>query len=115
MQQAVLRHFPDVKASYRFTHRDQGVYFTKECYESYIQSLARELFSSTWFWALIYHCRYCKIQSFYKHFSALLSTIITFKTFFFFSLSLLSMTTFLIRHSLLPRSQFLYSKRLLFN
>ncbi|KAH9942787.1 nicotinate phosphoribosyltransferase [Amylocystis lapponica] len=31
MQQAVLRHFPDVQATYRFTHRDKDVFFTREC------------------------------------------------------------------------------------
>ncbi|KAL5532607.1 NPT1 [Sanghuangporus sanghuang] len=39
MQQAVLRHFPDVQATYRFTHRDADVYFTRECYERYIETL----------------------------------------------------------------------------
>ncbi|EJD02414.1 nicotinate phosphoribosyltransferase [Fomitiporia mediterranea MF3/22] len=39
MQQAVLRHFPDVQATYRFTHRDEDVYFTRECYERYISTL----------------------------------------------------------------------------
>ncbi|KAH9057885.1 nicotinate phosphoribosyltransferase [Lactarius vividus] len=33
MQQAVLHHFPSVQATYRFTHRDANVYFTRPCYE----------------------------------------------------------------------------------
>ncbi|CAL1712964.1 unnamed protein product [Somion occarium] len=39
MQQAVYRHFPKVVATYRFTHRDPNVYFTRECYELYLESL----------------------------------------------------------------------------
>lgn len=39
MQQAVLRHFPDVQASYRFTHRDQDVYFSRECYNLFVDSI----------------------------------------------------------------------------
>jgi len=39
MQQAVLRHFSDVEAVYRFTHRDQNVYFTRECYEKFVEAL----------------------------------------------------------------------------
>ncbi|TFY72056.1 hypothetical protein EVG20_g970 [Dentipellis fragilis] len=29
MQQAVLQHFPDAKSTYRFTHRDKNVFFTR--------------------------------------------------------------------------------------
>ncbi|THH27001.1 hypothetical protein EUX98_g7181 [Antrodiella citrinella] len=39
MQQAVLRHFSDVEAVYRFTHRDQDVYFTRECYDKFVEAL----------------------------------------------------------------------------
>ncbi|OCH94914.1 nicotinate phosphoribosyltransferase [Obba rivulosa] len=40
MQQAVLRHFPDVSATYRFTHRDKGRYFSRECYERFRESVS---------------------------------------------------------------------------
>ncbi|THH12093.1 hypothetical protein EW145_g221 [Phellinidium pouzarii] len=40
MQQAVLRHFPNAQATYRFTHRDKNVYFTKECYNRYLTALS---------------------------------------------------------------------------
>ncbi|KAH8104662.1 nicotinate phosphoribosyltransferase [Cristinia sonorae] len=45
MQQAVQRHFPDVEAVYRFTHRDQNVHFTRECYDTFVEALGhfREL------------------------------------------------------------------------
>jgi len=33
MQQAVLRHFPDVQATYRFTHRGKDAIFTRKCVE----------------------------------------------------------------------------------
>ncbi|KAI0059188.1 nicotinate phosphoribosyltransferase [Artomyces pyxidatus] len=33
MQQAVLHHFPDTQATYRFTHRDKDVFFTRACFE----------------------------------------------------------------------------------
>ena len=35
MQQAVLRHFPDVEAVYRFTHRDKDVPFTRACVDAF--------------------------------------------------------------------------------
>lgn len=41
MQQAVLVHFPDVDAVYNFTHRDPDVYFTRECYELFVESVKR--------------------------------------------------------------------------
>ncbi|PAV24028.1 nicotinate phosphoribosyltransferase [Pyrrhoderma noxium] len=41
MQQSVLRHFPDVQTTYRFTHRDPDVYFTRSCYERYLQVIPR--------------------------------------------------------------------------
>ena len=41
MQQAVLIHFPNVDAVYHFTHRDPDVYFTRECYELFVESVKR--------------------------------------------------------------------------
>jgi hypothetical protein len=41
MQQAVLHHFPDVQSTYKFTHRDANVYFTRECYERFAASIPR--------------------------------------------------------------------------
>ncbi|KAF7975743.1 hypothetical protein HWV62_8731 [Athelia sp. TMB] len=35
MQQAVLHHFPDVQATYKFTHRDKDVPFTRECIDTF--------------------------------------------------------------------------------
>lgn len=43
MQQAVLHHFPDVEGTYRFTHRDKDVYFTRECFDRFQRSTSREL------------------------------------------------------------------------
>ncbi|KAF7789094.1 hypothetical protein EIP86_000027 [Pleurotus ostreatoroseus] len=39
MQQAVLQHFPDVDAVYKFTHRDSDVYFTRECFDLFVESI----------------------------------------------------------------------------
>ncbi|EKM52890.1 uncharacterized protein PHACADRAFT_100657 [Phanerochaete carnosa HHB-10118-sp] len=39
MQQAVLRYFPEVQATYRFTHRDKDIYFSRECYELFVESV----------------------------------------------------------------------------
>ena len=39
MQQAVLTHFPNIDAVYNFTHRDPNVYFTRECYELFVESV----------------------------------------------------------------------------
>lgn len=39
MQQAVLRHFPEVQATYRFTHRDKDIYFSRECYNLFVESI----------------------------------------------------------------------------
>ncbi|KAI0048993.1 nicotinate phosphoribosyltransferase [Auriscalpium vulgare] len=39
MQQAVLRHFPGRQSTYRFTHRDKDVYFTRTCYEQFLASI----------------------------------------------------------------------------
>lgn len=44
MQQAVLRHFPDVPATYKFTHRDKDVYFTRNCYELFVASVKSQSF-----------------------------------------------------------------------
>ena len=41
MQQAVLQHFPTVQATYKFTHRDEDVYFTKECFNLFVESIKR--------------------------------------------------------------------------
>jgi nicotinate phosphoribosyltransferase len=41
MQQAVLHHFPTVQATYRFTHRDTNVYFTRSCYETFVVAISR--------------------------------------------------------------------------
>jgi len=35
MQQAVLHHFPEAQATYRFTHRDKDVFFTQKCIEEF--------------------------------------------------------------------------------
>ena len=42
MQQAVLQHFPGVQGTYRFTHRDKDVFFTRECFDLFVRSVARE-------------------------------------------------------------------------
>ncbi|TDL21416.1 nicotinate phosphoribosyltransferase [Rickenella mellea] len=39
MQQAVLQHFPDVTATYKFTHRDADVLFSKTCVDTFRESL----------------------------------------------------------------------------
>jgi nicotinate phosphoribosyltransferase len=41
MQQAVLHHFPTVQATYRFTHRDANVYFTRTCYEMFVGAISQ--------------------------------------------------------------------------
>ncbi|KAH9838774.1 nicotinate phosphoribosyltransferase [Rhodofomes roseus] len=41
MQQAVLRHFRDVQATYRFTHRDKDVPFTRECIDAFRDSVSK--------------------------------------------------------------------------
>lgn len=41
MQQAVLHHFPDVQATYRFTHRDKDVPFTQELVEHFRASISK--------------------------------------------------------------------------
>ncbi|KAI0324326.1 nicotinate phosphoribosyltransferase [Cubamyces sp. BRFM 1775] len=41
MQQAVLHHFPGVEGTYRFTHRDKDVYFTRECFERFERSASQ--------------------------------------------------------------------------
>ena len=42
MQQAVLQHFPGVQGTYRFTHRDKDVFFTRGCFDLFVRSVARE-------------------------------------------------------------------------
>ncbi|KAI0249857.1 nicotinate phosphoribosyltransferase [Lactifluus subvellereus] len=41
MQQAVLHHFPDAQSTYRFTHRDANVYFTRPCYEQFVAAISQ--------------------------------------------------------------------------
>ncbi|KAH8994801.1 nicotinate phosphoribosyltransferase [Lactarius akahatsu] len=41
MQQAVLHHFPSVQVTYRFTHRDANVYFTRSCYEQFVVAISQ--------------------------------------------------------------------------
>ena len=53
MQQAVLHHFPDAQSTYKFTHRDTDVYFTRQCYEQFVAAIPRAhafllLFLSPW-------------------------------------------------------------------
>ncbi|CDO74361.1 hypothetical protein BN946_scf184355.g9 [Trametes cinnabarina] len=38
MQQAVLQHFPAVQGTYRFTHRDKDVFFTRACFDRFQRS-----------------------------------------------------------------------------
>ena len=42
MQQAVLQHFPRAQGTYHFTHRDKDVHFTRECFDHFKRSAARE-------------------------------------------------------------------------
>jgi nicotinate phosphoribosyltransferase len=41
MQQAVLHHYPNLQAVYRFTHRSKDVYFSRTCIERFRQCLPR--------------------------------------------------------------------------
>jgi nicotinate phosphoribosyltransferase len=41
MQQAVLEHFPTVQAKYKFTHRDKDIYFSRECFDLFVESVKR--------------------------------------------------------------------------
>ena len=41
MQQAVMRHFPDAQATYKFTHRDKDVFFTRKCFDLLKASVSR--------------------------------------------------------------------------
>ncbi|KAI0297289.1 nicotinate phosphoribosyltransferase [Multifurca ochricompacta] len=41
MQQAVLHHFPDTQSTYKFTHRDAGVYFTRQSYEQFVTAISQ--------------------------------------------------------------------------
>jgi len=42
MQQAVLIHFPDIPATYRFTHRNKNVFFTRQCIERFRTAVSRQ-------------------------------------------------------------------------
>jgi len=42
MQQAILQHFPDVQATYRFTNRNDNIIFSHECFQSLRASVARQ-------------------------------------------------------------------------
>jgi len=39
MQQAVLHHFPDAQTTYKFSHRDANIYFTRQCYEKFVAAI----------------------------------------------------------------------------
>jgi len=41
MQQAVWVHFRDAQAIYRFTHRDKDVYFQRQVYNQFLESICR--------------------------------------------------------------------------
>jgi nicotinate phosphoribosyltransferase len=41
MQQAVMHHFPDAQATYRFAHRDTDVFFTRESVEAFKIAVSR--------------------------------------------------------------------------
>jgi nicotinate phosphoribosyltransferase len=51
MQQAVMHHFPDAQATYRFTHRDTDVLFTRESIEEFKAAVSRTCL-------IIEHCIY---------------------------------------------------------
>ncbi|KAI9001524.1 nicotinate phosphoribosyltransferase [Trametes punicea] len=40
MQQAVLAHFPGIEGTYKFTHRDKDVFFTRECFDLFQRSVS---------------------------------------------------------------------------
>ncbi|KAI0684228.1 nicotinate phosphoribosyltransferase [Cytidiella melzeri] len=40
MQQAAMRHFPNVHATYKFTHRDTDVFFTRRCFQLFQESVS---------------------------------------------------------------------------
>jgi nicotinate phosphoribosyltransferase len=44
MQQAVLHHFPDTQATYRFTHRDKDVFFTRKSIEEFKTAVSRKFY-----------------------------------------------------------------------
>ena len=46
MQQAVLRHFPDIKATYRFTNRNSTALFSRQCIERFQTAVSSLLFHS---------------------------------------------------------------------
>src|SRR6267154_885828 len=39
MQQAVLHHFPEAQTTYKFSHRDANVYFTRQCHEQFVATI----------------------------------------------------------------------------
>ncbi|KAH9848404.1 nicotinate phosphoribosyltransferase [Lenzites betulinus] len=41
MQQAVLQHFPSAEGTYKFTHRDKDVFFTRECFRRFQRSASQ--------------------------------------------------------------------------
>lgn len=43
MQQAVMRHFADKEATYKFTHRDKDVFFPRESFNLFVRSVKRRL------------------------------------------------------------------------
>ena len=45
MQQAVLRYFPDIQATYRFTNRNSTALFSRQCIERF-QTAVSSLFHS---------------------------------------------------------------------
>ena len=44
MQQAVLHHFPNAQATYRFIHRDKDVFFTRKSIEEFEAAISRTHF-----------------------------------------------------------------------
>ncbi|KAI0270803.1 Quinolinate phosphoribosyl transferase [Russula aff. rugulosa BPL654] len=46
MQQAVLHHFPEAQTTYKFTHRDANVYFTRQCTSNSLRPYLRPVFST---------------------------------------------------------------------
>jgi len=39
MQHAVLHHFPEAQTTYKFSHRDANIYFTRQCYEQFVATI----------------------------------------------------------------------------
>jgi nicotinate phosphoribosyltransferase len=40
MQQAVLHHFPDIQATYRFTNRNSMALFSRQCIERFTTAVS---------------------------------------------------------------------------